>query len=76
MEQTVEAVFESGVLRPLTEIELEESAHVELTIRKLNGVAATVDTAIKDPLADLRVETGVRDLAENFDDYRFGRRVP
>ena len=29
-----------------------------------------------DPLAGVRVSTGIADLAEKFDDYRFGRRRP
>lgn len=30
-------------------------------------------TSEVDPLADIRVATGIPDLAERFDDYRFGK---
>jgi len=36
------------------------------------GVTATPT----DPLDGVRSATGIPDLAENFDDYRFGRRQP
>ena len=32
--------------------------------------------AADDPLAGLRASTGITDLAERFDDYRFGRKTP
>ena len=39
---------------------------------KKDGLKATP----ADPLDGLRVATGIADLSENFDDYRFRRRRP
>jgi hypothetical protein len=36
--------------------------------------ASPAAAARVDPLAGIRVSTGAADLAEHFDDYRFGRR--
>jgi hypothetical protein len=60
----------------------EKYALRELLDEKLaiaNGTAqqSTRDVnADDDPLAGLRVSTGIIDLAEHFDEYRFGRRTP
>ena len=43
-----------------------------LTARRLSGPA---DSKPADPLMGLRVSTGIADLSENFDDYRFGKRL-
>jgi predicted DNA-binding antitoxin AbrB/MazE fold protein len=70
MSQVVLAIFENGVLRPLEHLELQERQQVRVTVDPASPEAA------EDPLAGLRVSTGIPDLAECFDDYRFGRRTP
>jgi predicted DNA-binding antitoxin AbrB/MazE fold protein len=70
MPQVVRAVFENGIPRPLDHLDLDESQQVRITVEPAetpNG---------DDPLGGLRVATGVKDLAEHFDDYCFGRRKP
>ena len=60
----------------------EQRALRELLNEKLANVNGTKSPeqprAIEvpgDPLAGLRVSTGIRDLAEHFDEYRFGRQA-
>ncbi len=77
MSQTVNAIFENGVLRPLDRLNLDERQQVRVTVDSVDPepVDETGEQPI-DPLADVRVSTGIADLAENFDDFRFGRREP
>lgn len=76
----VRAVYENGVFRPLEELGLPvaDSQEVRITIEpetnRQQNHARSSDWA--DPLAGVRVDTGIPDLAEHFDDYRFGRRQP
>jgi predicted DNA-binding antitoxin AbrB/MazE fold protein len=77
MIQKVQAIFENGVLRPLGKLSLEEHQRVEISIHSI--LPTKVDgekRSLGDPLEGLRVATGIADLSENFDDYRFGRRQP
>ena len=70
MSQVVRAVFENGLLRPLDHLDLQDQQQVRVIVE-----TAAQDTA-EDPLAGVRVSTGIPDLAEHFDDYRHGRRQP
>jgi len=74
MTQTIRAVYENGVLRPLDAIALKEHEEVKVTVE--SGGWGDGPAPDDDPLAGLRVRTGIHDLAENVDDYRFGRRTP
>lgn len=68
MSETLEAVYENGVFRPLGEITLPEGEHVFITISTTNG-------GISDPaydLASIAEETGINDLAVNIDHYLYG----
>lgn len=79
MSQTIRAIYENGILRPLEALSLAEREHVRLTVETDSSSAAAPSSAgngSADPLAGLRVSTGISDLAENFDDYRFGKRSP
>ena len=74
MSVTVDAVFEGGVLKPLAALPLAEHQQVRVTIDTVDSSApASGDNLL---LNFPRVHTGIADLAENFDDYRFGRRTP
>lgn len=68
MTQVVTAIFENGVLRPLEHLNLAENQQVRVIVE--------TTIADDDPLAGLRASIGIRDLAENFDEYRSGRRSP
>jgi predicted DNA-binding antitoxin AbrB/MazE fold protein len=75
MSQIIDAVYENGLLRPLDPLELSEHQHVRVTVEAVPPqVVEPSDAALADPLAGIRVATGIPDLAEHFDDYRFGRR--
>ena len=78
MTQTVSAIFECGVLKPLDPLHLSEHEEVQVTVQQLVRRQAEGSTAaeIADPLRGLATSTGVPDLAEHFDDYRLGRRQP
>lgn len=78
MTQIVQAVFENGVLRPLQQLQLSEHAQVRVTVETVDAVDANGSraTPLADPLEGLCVSTGIADLAERFDDYRFGRQSP
>jgi predicted DNA-binding antitoxin AbrB/MazE fold protein len=78
MSQTIRAIYENGILRPLEALSLADREHVRLTVEpdSSSTISSSVDNESADPLASLRVSTGISDLAENFDDYRFGKRHP
>lgn len=68
MSVTVDAIFEGGVLKPLVQLSLAEHQQVRVTIVS-NGPEALLSAG--DPLAGVRAATGIADLAERFDEYRF-----
>ena len=74
----IPAIYEGGVLRPLEKLDLPEHQHVQITVEPdvAAGQEPHGDTDQTDPLEGVRVATGIPDLAERFDDYRFGRRTP
>lgn len=78
MTQVTEAIFENGVLRPLNSIHLTEHDRVRITIDSIeaNGADTSAQELLDDPLSGVGMSTGISDLAEHFDDYRFGRRLP
>ena len=73
MIQSVRAIYQKGVLRPLDALELEENAEVRLTVEAPESTNTAFPTC--DPFEGIRFD-GPSDLAENFDDYRFGRKTP
>ncbi len=78
MSQTIRAIYENGIFRPLETPRLAECEQVRLTVEPEPSSAgvSSAENESADPLAGMRVSTGISDLAENFDDYRFGRRRP
>jgi predicted DNA-binding antitoxin AbrB/MazE fold protein len=78
MTQVVKAIFENGVLRPVEALALPEHQRVQVTVEAISetGNGGETPSVRRDPLEGLRVATGIRDLSEHFDDYRFGRRTP
>jgi predicted DNA-binding antitoxin AbrB/MazE fold protein len=76
MSLTIDAIYENGVLRPLGRIELPEHQHVRVTVDVVASDTAPPAAGAEDPLEGIRFTTGIADLAEHFDDYRFGRRRP
>lgn len=74
MSQTIRAIYENGVFKPLETLDLPEFEQVRLTVEPI--ASASPNQGFTDPLAGLRASTGISDLADNFDDYRFGKRRP
>ncbi len=58
---------------PLDAIELEENVEVVLTV-ETNHSSKVAKSNSSDPLAGISFASGLGDLAQNFDDYRFGRK--
>ena len=77
MRNTIRAIYENGVFRPLDTPNLPEHQQVRLTVESItSNKEGQTERGMVDPLADVRVSTGISDLAEHFDDYRFGKRSP
>jgi predicted DNA-binding antitoxin AbrB/MazE fold protein len=74
MSQTIEAIYEDGVLKPLEKLMLGEHQQVRIIVESQNAADDTQGRDIDDPLMGVRAATGIADLAEHFDDYRLGRR--
>ncbi len=73
MTQKALAVYEHGTLKLLDPVSLAEQQKVQVEITTVND---TVSELLVDPLDGIEVDTGIPDLAEHFDDYRFGLRQP
>jgi hypothetical protein len=79
MVQTFDAIVVGGLLQPIGAPQLAENERLRVTVEPATSPEAAIDQTIPpgvDPLAGLACSTGISDLAENFDDYRFGRRQP
>ncbi len=67
---TVEAIYEKGVFRPIEKIELPEGERVKITVE-----VAVKSKPEKDPaetIADMAIDMGVSDFALNIDHYLYG----
>ena len=77
MTHMIRAIYENGVFRPLDTPDLPDHQQVHLTVESISS--STESTSVPDmidPLAGVRMSTGISDLAGHFDDYRFGRQRP
>ena len=61
MSQVIHAVYEAGILRPLDPLHLQEHEQVRVTVESLPAESANPPTATVDPLAGVRVSTGIAD---------------
>jgi len=68
MQESVEAIYENGVFRPLTGVSLPEGRHVHLAVWPVEDYES--DPAFN--LTEIAEETGVVDLATNIDHYLYG----
>ncbi len=73
MNKTIRAIYKNGVLQPLEDVDLEENAEVVLTFESPPITTAEPSNGT-DPLAGISFSSGLGDLAQKFDDYRFGRK--
>ena len=77
MTQQALAVYEHGTLKLLGPVSLAEQQQVRVEITAVDETDSNAEAAtVEDPLAHIRIQTGISDLAEHFDDYRFGLRKP
>ena len=74
MSQTIQAIYEDGVLKPLEELILGEHQRVQVTVDPQIAAGDPPSQGSDDPLSGIRAATGIADLAEHFDDYRLGCR--
>ena len=65
---TIEAIYEKGVFRPVEKIELTEGERVKITVEVM--VTPQKDSA--EDFSDIAVDTGISDLATNVDYYLYG----
>ena len=72
MSQTIPAIYEDGVLKPLEKLALAEHQHVQITVEPQDVTNDSGCQDTDDPLRGVRAATGISDLAEHFDDYRLG----
>jgi len=68
MNEQIEAIYENGVFRPLSRVDLPEGGRVHLTVVPLGEEAR--DSAYN--LAEIAEETGISDLATNINHYLYG----
>ena len=73
MNKTIRAIYKNGALQPLEVVDLEENAEVVLTFES-HPITTVEPSNGTDPLARISFASGLGDLAQNFDDYRFGRK--
>jgi predicted DNA-binding antitoxin AbrB/MazE fold protein len=62
---TVEAIYEKGVFRPIGKIDLNEGDKVEITVKPFS-VKDSAET-----IPDLAIDLGISDFAENIDHYLY-----
>jgi predicted DNA-binding antitoxin AbrB/MazE fold protein len=77
MSQTVTAIYENGVFRPLKKVRLHERERVELSIFKENELDDTAKTDVKSSLlsnlADIASDIDLpEDLSTQHDHYLYG----
>ena len=63
---TVEAIYEKGVFRPIQKVDSEEVEKVKIIIR----LPEEKDSA--ESISDLAIDTGISDLATDTDYYLYG----
>ncbi len=82
MSESIRAIYENGVFKPLVHLNLPEHQQVQLIVEPAPAEETPAEetpasgNGSADPLAGIRTTTGIPDLAENFDNYRFGKQRP
>lgn len=64
--EIIEAIYEKGVFRPIHEVDIKEGERVEIQIKTEDKRDPAYD------LADIAMDTGIPDFAENIDHYLYG----
>jgi len=67
---TVEAIYEKGVFRPVEKVELAEGERVKITIEVRVKPKEEKDPA--ETIPDMAIDMGISDFALNIDHYLYG----
>jgi len=67
---TVEAIYEKGVFRPIEKIELTEGERVKITVEVVVKSKNEKDPA--ETIPDMAIDIGISDFALNIDHYLYG----
>jgi len=67
---TVEAIYEKGVFRPVEKVELAEGERVKITVEVTVKPKEEKDPA--ETIPDLAIDMGISDFALNIDHYLYG----
>lgn len=70
MMNTIEAIYEKGVFRPVEKIELTEGERVKITVEITVKTEAEKDPA--ETIPDMAIDMGISDFALNIDHYLYG----
>jgi predicted DNA-binding antitoxin AbrB/MazE fold protein len=73
MSQTIDAIFDGNVLRPVEPLDIEPNTKVRLTVDEVLAEDGEPYSFLK-ALLSLKLK-GPPDWAENFDEYRTGRKA-
>ena len=70
MNNSIEAIYENGVLRPLSKLPIAEGEQVIITIHPLPKEEEQIDPIYT--IYEIAEESGIPDLATNIDHYLYG----
>lgn len=73
MNKTIRAIYQGGVFHPLEEVNLKDKSEVLVTVES-SPVDEDGAVACEDPIAGITFSSGLGDLSQRFDDYRFGSK--
>ena len=70
MNNSIEAIYENGVLRPLSKLPIAEGEQVIITVHPLPKEEEQIDPIYT--IYEIAEESGIPDLATNIDHYLYG----
>ena len=73
MNRTIRAIYQGGVFHPLEVVDLKDKSEVLVTVETTQTSEKGV-SSLGDPLLGISFSSGLGDLSERFDDYRFGSK--
>ena len=73
MNKPIRAIYQNGVFKPLEAVHLKDDSEVLVTVESAESAEEHVDCAA-DPIEGILFSSGLGDLSQRFDDYRFGSK--
>ncbi len=67
---TVEAIYENGVFRPIQKVDFEDGERVKMTVEITVKTKEEKDPA--ETIPDMAIDMGISDFALNIDHYLYG----